>query len=225
MNESSNHDLDPMERASLVSFAHREIRARIANGIYTPGARITESAAAVDLDVSRASIREALRALSAEGVVVTRPRGGVTVPTVSRGELENLFECRATLQSGMVFSATKTASAEDLIELRRLSDAPPATASGDSRAESVDDAFFRKVGGISGNPWMVRLHTQVCAQLERYRLTFPYAWTGAQHAARRSDVLDAMARRDAVTAAQLTTRYVDDLLFLLLSTHEEQADH
>lgn len=75
-----------------------EIRKAIQSGRYPSGERLTEIRLADDLRVSRSPIREALRALEAEGLIVVSPRRGVRVASLSERDATEMVEVRAMLE-------------------------------------------------------------------------------------------------------------------------------
>lgn len=75
------------------------IRSMIITGRIEPGARINEVSFAAQFEVSRAPLREALRRLTSEGLLEATANKGVRVKTYTVGELEELFQLRAALES------------------------------------------------------------------------------------------------------------------------------
>lgn len=71
--------------------------AGIIEGSYAPGSRLREIELAESFNVSRATIREALRLLEQRGLVRIQPQRGAHVTQLSVKELDDLFEVRATL--------------------------------------------------------------------------------------------------------------------------------
>ena len=79
---------------------------RIASGEYAPGARIREATLAVQFDVSRAPVREALRILENDSVVRILPNRGAHVTQLSVKEVSDIFEIRRKLSGAMVSRLT-----------------------------------------------------------------------------------------------------------------------
>ena len=76
--------------------ARSRLRQLILDGTIPAGARLTELDAAANLAMSRTPVREALRALTADGLV--RPAGrGVEVVALDRGALREAYQVRAAL--------------------------------------------------------------------------------------------------------------------------------
>ncbi|MBX3666394.1 MAG: GntR family transcriptional regulator [Burkholderiales bacterium] len=70
---------------------------RIVSGAYAPGQRIMEQAVAEEFEVSRGPVREALRLLEKDGLVMILPRRGAQVTNPSIEEVNEIFDIRAML--------------------------------------------------------------------------------------------------------------------------------
>ena len=79
--------------------AYRLIRGQILAGRYAGGERLKEEAVARDLALSRTPVRDAIRRLQAEGLVLVTPNSGARVATWSEDELAEVTEMRARLES------------------------------------------------------------------------------------------------------------------------------
>ena len=98
------------------------IRDDIVAGDLQFGARITIDALATRYGVSHMPVREALRELQGEGLVVIEPNRGARVRTIDARFVENLFEIRTALAVMMVRRAAQRATAGDIAELRAIED-------------------------------------------------------------------------------------------------------
>lgn len=70
---------------------------RIVSGSYAPGQRIMEQAVAAEFEVSRGPVREALRLLEKDGLVIILPRRGAQVTNPTIEEVNEIFDIRAML--------------------------------------------------------------------------------------------------------------------------------
>lgn len=70
---------------------------RIVSGAYRPGQRIMEQAVAVEFEVSRGPVREALRLLEKDGLVIILARRGAQVTNPTIAEVNEIFDIRAML--------------------------------------------------------------------------------------------------------------------------------
>lgn len=109
-----------------------QVRALIIEGTLESGAALSEIALADDFGVSRTPVREALKQLQTEGLVVIRPRVGTFVTTPSRREINELFHLKELLEGSAARLLALRGSVPELDELRRnVERADEATAAGD----------------------------------------------------------------------------------------------
>jgi DNA-binding GntR family transcriptional regulator len=85
-------------RVSTVDALASSLRERILEGELEPGARLPERELTERHGVARHSVRAALRALAAEGLVVVEPHRGASVASLDRAGLRGLFELRTALE-------------------------------------------------------------------------------------------------------------------------------
>jgi DNA-binding GntR family transcriptional regulator len=88
----------PLTRASVVDALADALRSRILSGDLAPGVPLREEALATAYEVSRHTLRAALRALAAEGLIRIAPNRGATVSRLAPADLVPLFELRAALE-------------------------------------------------------------------------------------------------------------------------------
>jgi len=100
----------------------RRIRGMISKGVLRKGDRILESDLSETLGVSRTPLREALRSLTAEGLVERRPHRGAYVAEPSMNQIEDMFEVMSFLEGLCARIATEKASDSQIQELEKLHD-------------------------------------------------------------------------------------------------------
>ena len=91
---------------SIQEKAYTHIRGRILSGELAPGTALSEASIARELGNSRGPLREAVRRLTAEGLLRSSPSGGSVVVDFSRREVAELYELREALE---VYAAGKAA--------------------------------------------------------------------------------------------------------------------
>lgn len=89
----------PIRRRTLHSETVDYLRELIVSGELEPGQKIPEKTLCERLDISRTPLREALKALAAEGMVELLPQRGAQVATISDQELQELFPIIASLEA------------------------------------------------------------------------------------------------------------------------------
>ena len=102
------------------SMVAQKLRQAIMSGRFKPGQRLIERELCEMTGVSRPSIREALRALEADGLVTTVPHRGPLVSTISLEEAKQLYAARAVLEG---FAGRECARLRDPAVVRRIGDA------------------------------------------------------------------------------------------------------
>jgi DNA-binding GntR family transcriptional regulator len=93
------------------------VRDAIISGVLPPGERLTESTIAQQMNVSRAPLREALRQLEEEGLVVRQPNRGCSVVDLSEQDIQEIFSLRCTLECMAIEWATANLTPADFVEM------------------------------------------------------------------------------------------------------------
>ena len=105
---------------------HQEVastlREEIFAGTLGPGTFIDEVALCERLQISRTPLREALKVLTAEGLMRHEPRRGCFVNEVTEQDLDDIFPVIALLEGRCAYEAARNASDADLQELGALHD-------------------------------------------------------------------------------------------------------
>ena len=101
-------------RTRIIAHLRRAIEA----GILEPGMRLVEKDLCEQLEVSRTSLREALRELQAEGVLTHVSNRGLTVATVTRREADNIYRIRKVLEPLLVEQFIENAGEADIQSLK-----------------------------------------------------------------------------------------------------------
>lgn len=96
----------------------RTLREAIMVGHFKPGERLVETTLCERLGVSRPSLREALRALAAEQLVVITPNRGPSVAEIDWEEAQQIYHTRALLEGETAVLAARHATDADLLAMR-----------------------------------------------------------------------------------------------------------
>ncbi len=96
------------------------LRQRIFRRELEPGSWIDEQKLAEEYGISRTPLREALKVLSAEGLVRHEPRRGCFVNQVTERDLDDIFPVIALLEGRCAFDAARNATDADLVALEQL---------------------------------------------------------------------------------------------------------
>lgn len=105
------------EYKPLRDVVFENLREAIVEGRLKPGQRLMEVQLAEQLGVSRTPVREAIRKLELEGLVVMLPRKGAYVANMSLKDLKDVLEIRASLEGLAASLAAERISDEDIKKL------------------------------------------------------------------------------------------------------------
>lgn len=146
------------------------IRERIIDGTFPPGQRIRERDVALELQVSRVPVREALPQLESEGYIESLPRRGAVVTHLTVQAVTELFDVRASLEVlGARLAAQACASGTDASRLTVLLGAAE-TALLDNHEHLIADVNSRiheEILELSGNHLLRRLMSPVNGHVRR----------------------------------------------------------
>ncbi|MGH2893301.1 MAG: GntR family transcriptional regulator, partial [Solirubrobacteraceae bacterium] len=98
------------------------LRERILGGVYGPGFRVVIDQIAVEFAVSALPVREAIRRLEAEGLIVYRPNAGAQVAPAEPAQFEDNMTVLALLEGYATALAAPLLTARDLAALDRCTD-------------------------------------------------------------------------------------------------------
>jgi DNA-binding GntR family transcriptional regulator len=96
---------------------YHSIRQMIFQGVFQPGERIYEAKIAREFNVSRSPVREAVRALEKEGLLVIDGKSKITVYKPTMKDVEDIYQCRMALESLAARLTTRLASDRELKEI------------------------------------------------------------------------------------------------------------
>ncbi|MEH0579989.1 MULTISPECIES: GntR family transcriptional regulator [Streptomyces] len=144
------------------------LRQEIIAGRLRPGDRLVERELADRFGVSRVPVREAIRALVAEGFVLFETPRRTVVRRLSPTDVKELFELREALEVYAAGLAAARATPEDLADLRELlASAAHATETGDAEAiTDINTRFHDRLLAMAGNTLLISVMEPVGGRLQ-----------------------------------------------------------
>ncbi len=126
---------------------------------FQPGDHLTIEMLTARYNVSHMPIREALRQLQGEGILVSLAHKGFRIEALSARYIRNMYDIRAGLESMLAHRAAEKASAGDLEEIRTLHDKYAEAVRADNVAVSVplNISFHDRIYAVADNPEAVQL--------------------------------------------------------------------
>ncbi|HJA65969.1 GntR family transcriptional regulator [Lachnoclostridium sp. An169] len=197
------------------------LRRAILRGELKPGERLMEIQLANKLGVSRTPIREAIRKLELEGLVLMIPRKGAEVAEITEKNLRDVLEVRCALEELAVQLACERIDEEGVKELRdaglhfkEVLDSDDIT-----QIAQADEAFHDVIFTATGNSRLIQLLNNLREQMYRYRIEYLkkkecYPILIAEH----KEILDAIAGRDKERATRVTSQHINNQVDTVVDT-------
>lgn len=219
---------DPELPLSFPQHVRQQLRDAIIDGALAPGQRVSEEELARTFGVSRTPVREAMRFLESEGLIIHhRGRGATVAERATARDAEILFEARITLESALVRLACEKVTDEEIDRLERVQAALLETAptkQSDRNADrikrmaSLDAEFHWTVYAAGRSDLLLAIVRSYWGQLMRER-----AWRdhSAEHPVtfvliddrftrQHEAVLDALRRRDGDAGEAKMAEHIRD---------------
>ena len=135
------------------------LRQRIFAHELQPGSWIDEQALALEYGISRTPLREALKVLAAEGLVVLKPRRGCYVTELSEQDIDEVFPVMALLEGRVAEEAARHITSADFARLETIHAEleKHAAANNADRFFEVNQRFHTALQDIAGNRYLAQL--------------------------------------------------------------------
>lgn len=189
------------------------LRQAIITGEFVPGERLMEIALANRLGVSRTPVREAIRKLELEGLVVMIPRKGAEVARITEKDLRDVLEVRSSLEELAAGLATERLDDGSREKIKAaLENFREAIATGDNpKIADCDVEFHDAVFEATKNKRLIQIINNLREQIYRYRLE--YVKDTEYHAVllkEHEELAEAMFRGDKAGAQKIMKRHIDN---------------
>ncbi len=201
--------LEPLsDRGSLVDQVRDSIFAAITSGRLDPGDRLREIPISTHFGVSTTPVREALRRLESEGLVVVQPRRGAVVLALDDATVNDLYDLRLILETAACRRAA-SAPEMDLSKVYTLMAQAESLVKGhESEFAHVDVQLHRAIHDLSGNRELAltaeRVHRRI--QAVRVRSAVPGRLRIAQN--QHADIVEALRKRDPDLAEEAARKHI-----------------
>ncbi len=186
-----------------------KIREKIITGVYPDGESLTEVKLAKEYGTSRTPIREALRRLEAEGLVITTHNKGSVAHTLTAQEISDVFNIRIRVESMAAYLAAKNITPEKLQELKELQKILEENVGSDSGVQQTDSRFHDIIYEAAGSFPVKRVLRAMSSNIRFVRYeSLKNEGRAQQVAAEHAAILDAIVRGDAELAEKLAYQHI-----------------
>ena len=207
MNQNQDHLKDTMnEYLPLRDVVFNTLRRAIITGEFAPGERLMEISLANRLGVSRTPVREAIRKLELEGLVIMIPRKGAQVAKITEISLRDVIEIRCVLEEFAASLACERITEEGKEKLKEAHRQFVEAAQTNDIIDIVekDEQFHDAIFQATCNDRLITIINNLREQFYRYRME--YVKDIEQHSVlvtEHEQLLHAIFNQDSETAKQI----------------------
>jgi DNA-binding GntR family transcriptional regulator len=190
---------------TLYDESYSMLRSQILDGSLKPGTRLLQDDIARQFGLSRVPLREAIRKLEGERLVIVTPRRGVAVPDLSDEDLIDLYLIRIQLEPLAFRRAVEADTDEQITELQRKVEELEALLDSPGDFFRAHDEIVRATLAMSPGEVFADIVTMVRERSQYLR--YAYSQLPGQTEkllARRRVVMSAIAERRGDLVEQLT---------------------
>lgn len=203
--------LDNYKPLREIVFEH--LREAIIGGNLRPGERMMEMQLAEEMGVSRTPVREAIRKLELEGLVIMVPRRGAYVSDLSIKDVAETFEIRSALEALAAGLAADRITPDESEELERIlvQIGECIEANDLERSIKLDEEFHNVLYRASRNDRLVQIINNLREQIQRFRAT-SLSTPGRLEAVlfEHTKITEAISDRNAEMAQHLAQEHIEN---------------
>lgn len=195
---------------------YERLRHGIVSGELRPNQRLIEIELAVQLEVSRTPVREALQRLAVDGLVVSHRRGWI-VREHTAAEIKDIYECRAALEGYAARLAAERAQPEDVEKLEQILSGGHEGGGVRDWMAPINEAFHTAVIEAARNPMLAELCRKSRLFYFNNRIAMLYTEELAAESRRQHVALVAAIREHRAAEAETVAReHVATALLVIL---------
>ena len=190
----------------------QRLRQAIRSGHFRPGGRLIERELCSLLGVSRTSVREALRHLEGDGLVVNIPHKGLVVATITREEAEEIYQVRAAVEglAGRLFAERATDEQRAALQAALAAVAAAEQSAALPTLVTAKDHFYAVLVGGGANRTLGTIWQSLQDRSAALRfLTLAQPGRAAHSVAEMRRILAAVLARDLEAASQACVAHVE----------------
>lgn len=224
---STDFEVTMDEYLPLRDVVFNTLRRAILRGELKPGERLMEIQLANKLGVSRTPIREAIRKLELEGLVLMIPRKGAEVAEITEKNLRDVLEVRCALEELAVQLACDRIDEEGLKELRAAADTFRKVLDSDdiTQIAQADVDFHDVIFKATDNQRLIQLLNNLREQMYRYRIEYLkkkecYPQILHEH----QEIIESIAGRDKDRATNVTGIHIKNQVDTVVGTLRDREE-
>ena len=220
-------NFDIQNHKPLREMVYEELKMQILTGGIVPGTRMMEVDLAEEMGVSRTPIREAIRKLEKEGLVVIEPRRGAYASRISTDDMVEILEVRQDLEGLAAYFAASRMEKDQLDELKDISNRYNKAVEEGNMADMIryDTMFHRKIVDSCSNKILVHMVEQLQEMVLRFRYIYYDNFKRAEHMPEEHRaIMESIAGGNADKAREAADVHIDRLKQLVIEEGVQQQE-
>lgn len=216
-----NFEVSMNEYLPLRDVVFRTLRQAILRGELKPGERLMEIQLANKLGVSRTPIREAIRKLELEGLVLMIPRKGAEVAEITEKSLRDVLEVRRALEELAVKLACEKITEDQIQDLKDAAEEFKETLKDRdiTRIAEADVKFHDVIYMATDNQKLIQLLNNLREQMYRYRVEYlKRADFHPQLIDEHEEIIETIERGQKERAVQVVCQHIDNQVEAVMDT-------
>ncbi|MCR1899492.1 GntR family transcriptional regulator [Irregularibacter muris] len=211
----------------LREIVFQSMREAIVKGDLEPGKRLMEVQLAEQMGVSRTPVREAIRQLELEGLVVMVPRKGAYVAGLSMKDVIEVLEIRAVLEGLAADLAAKRATDEEITRLSQVLEKFTEYAEKKDVQGLIDQdvAFHDVIYGAARNERLLQLISGLREQVQRFRVMYISQFDHAMDLVKEhKKIVQAISTRNGEQARKLAQGHISNAEYYMTKEIDENVE-
>ena len=213
---------------SRADLAYRRLKSAIESGSLVPGRRMREAELASWLGISRTPIRDALKQLESEGLLVAAPRRGLVVAALDQQQVTEIYAVREILEGLAARLAAQQASDAEIAALEDIVERQAATPDSDPETLArLNRLFHGRMYRTARNRYLLQVLSGLESALALLpRTTYEHPGRPATALLEHRAIMQAIAAHDveaAESAARSHIRAAERIRLFMLLTVVDQA--
>lgn len=200
------------------------MREAIINGDFQPGQRLMEVQLAEQMGVSRTPVREAIRKLELEGLVVMVPRKGAYVAGLSSEDVREVVEIRCVLEGLAAKLAAYKAKPEHIERLNQVVDKFESAVKDRNVGDLIgfDSDFHDIIYEMAKNGKLMQMTNALREQVQRFRVAYFTQINNTEILLQEhKELLEAIAKKDGELARMVAEKHINTTEKMIDKIEEE----
>jgi DNA-binding GntR family transcriptional regulator len=205
------------------------LRAAILDGAFQPGEHLVETELAERLGTSRGPVRDALKELAQEGLVVISPYKGAQVATFSAQDIKEICALRSLLEGYATRKAVERATPCDIEHLQKILDEMQDLADVDDRSALVekDIEFHQEICRLAGNERLFKVWSLLASQVRLFLILTDQVFFDADFiVTAHASIMEGICNKDPEAAEKAITFHLCEAAKTIMYElqHSESAE-